>query len=115
MEQLEEVAKRIPLTNGAEALVRILKRLGFKIAIVSGGFRFFIDRLKETYQMDYGFANQLELVDGKVTGNLCGEMIDAHAKKKILMELAKREGVSLEQVVAVGDGGLAGSGCIAHQ
>ncbi len=104
VEQLEGVARTIPLTNGAEALVRILKRLGFKIAIVSGGFRFFIDRLKETYRMDYGFANELELVDGKVTGNLGDEIIDAHAKKKILMELAEREGVSLQQVVAVGDG-----------
>ncbi len=104
VEQLHEVSSRIPLTPGAETLVAILKKLGFKIAIVSGGFRFFIDQFKETYELDYGFANQLELVDGKVTGNLVGDIVDAGAKKEILLSLAEKEGLSLEQIVAVGDG-----------
>lgn len=115
VDQLNEVSRRIPLTPGAEALVGILKKLGYKIAIVSGGFRFFIDRFKETYGLDYGFANELEIVDGKVTGNLVGDIVDAQAKRDILLSLASREGLAVEQVVAVGDGAndiqmLAGAG-----
>ncbi len=104
VEQLQEVSSRIPLTPGAETLVAILKKLGFKIAIVSGGFRFFIDQIKETYGLDYGFANKLELIDGKVTGKLVGDIIDAGAKKEILLSLAEKEGLTVEQVVAIGDG-----------
>ena len=87
-EQLEELFERIPLTPGAEDLVRILQHLGFKIAIVSGGFQFFIDKLKQKYRLDYGFANQLKMVDGLVTGEIEGDIIDAPAKEKILMTLA---------------------------
>jgi len=85
-------------------LVRILQHLNYKIAIVSGGFQFFISKLKEKYRLDYGFANQLQIVDGKVTGEVEGEMIDAQAKERILASLAEQEGFSLQQVVAVGDG-----------
>ncbi|MEE9259154.1 MAG: phosphoserine phosphatase SerB [Nitrospinaceae bacterium] len=104
VEKLQELYERIPLTPGAEELVRILQYLNYKIAIVSGGFQFFIDRLKEKYKLDYGFANRLKIVDGKVAGEVEGEIIDAKAKENILLSLAKREGFSLEQVVAVGDG-----------
>ncbi|MFQ5449643.1 MAG: phosphoserine phosphatase SerB [Nitrospinaceae bacterium] len=104
VERLEELFHRIPLTPGAEDLVRILKYLGFKIALVSGGFQFFISKLREKYHLDYGFANTLKIVDGRVVGRLEGEIIDARAKERILVSLAKQEGISLQQVVAVGDG-----------
>lgn len=102
--QLEQLYENLPLTPGAEELVRILQHLNYKIAIVSGGFQFFISRLKEKYRLDYGFANQLQIQDGQVTGEVEGEIIDAQAKEKILVSLAEREGFSLQQVVAVGDG-----------
>jgi len=101
---LEQVYENLPLTPGAEELVRILQHLNYKIAIVSGGFQFFISKLKVKYQLDYGFANQLQIQDGKVTGEVEGDIIDAQAKGKILVSLAEREGLSLQQVVAVGDG-----------
>jgi phosphoserine phosphatase len=102
--RLEELFDRIPITPGAEDLVRILKHLGYKIAIVSGGFQFFIEKLVAKYGIDYGFANQLEIDNGALTGKLQGGIIDASAKKKILVSLAEEEGFSLRQVVAVGDG-----------
>jgi len=102
--QLEQLYENLPLTPGAEELVRILQHLNYKIAIVSGGFQFFISRLREKYRLDYGFANQLQIQDGQVTGEVEGEIIDAQAKEKILVSLAEREGLSLQQVVAVGDG-----------
>lgn len=104
VEDLRRLLDRIPLTPGAEDLVRILHHLNYKIAIVSGGFQFFIDSLKERYGLDYGFANQLQIAGGKVTGELEGEIVDARAKERILMSLAEKEGFSLRQVVAVGDG-----------
>ena len=102
--QLEELFERIPLTPGATDLVTILKYLGYKIAIVSGGFQFFIDKIRAKYGLDYGFANQLKIENGKVTGELEGEVIDALAKERILISLAEKEGFTLKQVVAVGDG-----------
>ena len=102
--QMEQLYETLPLTPGAEELVRILQHLNYKIAIVSGGFQFFISRLVEKYRLDYGFANQLQIADGKVTGEVEGEIVDAQAKEKILVSLAEQEGFSLQQVVAVGDG-----------
>lgn len=102
--KLEELLERLPLTPGAEDLVRILQHLRYKIAIVSGGFQFFIDNLKKKYGLDYGFANQLQIIDGKVTGNLEGGIIDAQAKERVLMSIAEQEELALQQVVAVGDG-----------
>ncbi len=104
VEKLEALADRIPLTPGAEDLVAILKHLGYKIAIVSGGFQFFIDRFRNKYGLHHGIANQLQIDGGRVTGELAGEIVDARAKEKILVSIAQREGVSLQQVVAVGDG-----------
>ncbi|GJL80190.1 MAG: phosphoserine phosphatase SerB [Nitrospinaceae bacterium] len=103
-EQLEELFERIPLTPGATDLVTILKYLGYKIAIVSGGFQFFIEKLRQKYGLDYGFANQLKIENGAVTGELEGDVIDALAKERILIALAEKEGFTLKQVVAVGDG-----------
>ena len=101
---LEELAGNLPLTSGAENLVRILKQLGYKIALVSGGFDFFIEKLCSRYGLDYGIANQLKIENGVVTGELQGEIIDAQAKENVLVSLAEKEGFSLRQVVAVGDG-----------
>ncbi len=101
---LEELSDNLPLTAGAENLVRILKHLGYKIALVSGGFDYFISKLCQRYDLDYGIANQLKIENGLVTGELEGEIIDAQAKENILISLAKKEGFSLRQVVAVGDG-----------
>ncbi len=101
---LEELSDNLPLTAGAENLVRILKHLGYKIALVSGGFDYFINKLCQRYDLDYGIANQLKIENGLVTGELEGEIIDAQAKENVLIALAKKEGFSLRQVVAVGDG-----------
>jgi phosphoserine phosphatase len=103
-EKLDELFERVPLTPGATDLVTILKYLGYKIAIVSGGFQFFIEKLKQKYGLDYGFANNLKLEHGQVTGELEGEIVDAEAKERILISLAEKEGFTLKQVVAVGDG-----------
>jgi len=101
---LEQLSDNLPLTSGAENLVRILKHLGYKIALVSGGFDFFIGKLCNRYELDYGVANQLKIENGVVTGELEGEIIDAQAKENALVSLAEKEGFSLRQVVAVGDG-----------
>tara|TARA_B100000686_G_scaffold353757_1_gene460679 strand:- start:979 stop:2187 length:1209 start_codon:yes stop_codon:yes gene_type:complete len=102
--KLYELLPRIPMTPGAEGLVRILKHLGYKIAIVSGGFQFFIDKLKEKYGLDYGFANSLKIEKEILTGEIEGDIVDAQTKEKLLVSLAEKEGISLKQVVAVGDG-----------
>ena len=102
--KLYELLPRIPMTPGAEGLVRILKHLGYKIAIVSGGFQFFIDKLREKYELDYGFANSLKIENEVLTGEIEGDIVDAQTKEKLLVSLAEKEGVSMKQVVAVGDG-----------
>ena len=104
IEKLHQLSNSLPLTPGAESLVNILKYLGYKIALVSGGFQFFIDKIRDNYGLDYGVANQLKIENGKVSGELEGQIIDAEAKEKTLVALAKKEGFSLRQVVAVGDG-----------
>jgi phosphoserine phosphatase len=84
--------------------VRILKRLGFRTAVISGGFKFFTDRLKEDLDLDYAYANQLEIVDGVVTGGLVGPIVDGARKAHLLEEIARQEGITLDQVIAIGDG-----------
>ncbi|PIR20721.1 MAG: phosphoserine phosphatase SerB [Deltaproteobacteria bacterium CG11_big_fil_rev_8_21_14_0_20_47_16] len=101
---LNKVCKRLKLTPGAERLLTVLRQLGFKTAVVSGGFTYFTERLKDHLSLDYAFANQLEIRNGKLTGNVQGEIIDAHRKAFILQTLAQGEGISLDQVIAVGDG-----------
>jgi phosphoserine phosphatase len=103
-ESLQKLSNSLPLTPGAESLVNILKHLGYKIALVSGGFQFFIDKICDNYGLDYGIANQLILENGRVSGELEGQVIDAEAKERALVSLAEKEGFSLRQVVAVGDG-----------
>jgi len=101
---LEGVTKRLQLTEGAEALMSTLKRLGYKTAILSGGFDYFAERVQEKLGIDYVYANQLEIVDGKVTGNVSGEVVDGQRKAQLLREIAAGENIDLEQVIAVGDG-----------
>lgn len=101
---LEEIAARLPVTEGAEKLVSTLKRLGYKTAILSGGFNYFGQVLQKALGIDYVYANELEIVDGRVTGNVVGTVVDGERKAELLRELAAREGIALEQVIAVGDG-----------
>ena len=101
---LERVWDRVALTPGARTFLAALKRLGFTIAIVSGGFTRFCNRLKENFDLDYAYANTLEMIGGRLTGNLEGPIVDRGRKAEILHEVAAAEGVSSEQVVAVGDG-----------
>lgn len=104
MSVLEEVASDMQLTAGTYELVSTLKAMGFKLALISGGFKFFAERLKTQLGFDYAFANDLEIVDGLLTGKVKGRIIDAEGKGEIVNELAKREGLTREEIVAVGDG-----------
>ncbi|RDE18443.1 phosphoserine phosphatase SerB [Motiliproteus coralliicola] len=101
---LEKVAQRLPLTEGVEELVSSLKALGFKTAILSGGFTYFGEHLKQQLGFDYVHANELEVEDGKVTGRVTGRVVDGNRKAELLREIAANEGVRLEQTIAVGDG-----------
>jgi len=101
---LEQVAWRLRLTEGTERLFNNLKALGYKTAIVSGGFTYFGRHLQRKLGIDYVYANELEIVDGKVTGRVSGEIIDGRRKAELLQEIAAKESISLEQVIAVGDG-----------
>ncbi|MDG2113934.1 MAG: phosphoserine phosphatase SerB, partial [Actinomycetota bacterium] len=92
------------LTPGARTFVRTLRRLGYRIAIISGGFTHFTDHLVEQLGLDHAHANRLEVVDGTLTGRVLGEVVDADAKARLLRRIATAEGVPLEQTVAVGDG-----------
>lgn len=103
-EVLEKVAARLPITEGAEHLIAQLKKLGYKTAILSGGFTYFAEKLQQQLDIDYVFANQLEIVNGKLTGKVLGNIVDGKMKAQLLQELAARENISLEQVIAVGDG-----------
>jgi phosphoserine phosphatase len=101
---LPKIAQRLRLNEGAEHLIATLKKLGFKTAIVSGGFSFFGEYLQQILSVDYVYANQLDIDNGRVTGRVRGEIIDGQRKADLLKELADREGLMLEQVIAVGDG-----------
>ncbi|TVQ85740.1 MAG: phosphoserine phosphatase SerB [Chromatiaceae bacterium] len=101
---LEEVAARLPLTAGAERLIGTLKRLGYKVAILSGGFTYFAERLQQQLGIDYVHANVLEIEHGCLTGRVLGPCVDGARKAELLREIAAREGIRLEQVIAVGDG-----------
>lgn len=101
---LEDVAADIQLTTGAYELISTLKAMGFKLALISGGFTFFTNRLKQQLGFDYTFANDLEIKDGKLTGRIKGRIIDREAKGKIVQELAQKAGLTREEIVAVGDG-----------
>ncbi|ASQ89797.1 phosphoserine phosphatase SerB [Prosthecochloris sp. GSB1] len=101
---LRKVAERLILTEGAERLFYNLHNLGFKTAVISGGFTYFGRFLQKKLNIDYIFANTLEIENGKLTGRVVGEIVDGKRKGELLEELAKRERLSLEQTIAVGDG-----------
>ena len=101
---LENVARRLPITEGLERAMSVLKSLGFKTAIISGGFTYFGNFLQNKLGFDYVHANQLEIVDGVLTGKHVGEIIDSKRKAEILKSLAKKENIELAQTIAVGDG-----------
>ena len=118
---MEEIARNLPYNEGLERMMMILKRVGYKTAILSGGFTYFGKHLQQKFGFDYVYANELEIVDGKLTGNCLGEVVDGRRKAELLRLLCQFEGISLEQAVAVGDGAndlpmisLAGLGIAYH-
>ncbi len=101
---LDEVRRNVPLMEGADRLVSTLKRLGYKTAILSGGFTFMGRELQSRLGIDYLGANELEIRDGEVTGEVTGEIVDGARKAGLLEQIAAAEGLTMEQVIAVGDG-----------
>ncbi len=101
---LEHIAGTLKVSEGAEHLIDTLKSLGYKTAILSGGFTYFARFLQQRLGIDYVYANELDIVDGRLTGNVVGDIVDGDRKALLLKELAAREGLQLEQVIAVGDG-----------
>jgi phosphoserine phosphatase len=120
-QSLETVLHSVPLAEGAERLVSTLKMLGYKTAILSGGFTFFGEHLRARLGIDYVYANELEMENAAVTGKVVGEIVDGKKKAELLEAIALKENISLDQVVAVGDGAndlpmlnLAGMGIAFH-
>ena len=102
---MQDIAEHLPITEGADRLMTVLKRCGYKIAILSGGFTYFGEYLQRRYGIDYVYANELEIgEDGKLTGRFKGEIVDGHRKAELLKLIAQVEKVNLAQTIAVGDG-----------
>ncbi|MCM1150526.1 MAG: phosphoserine phosphatase SerB [Alistipes sp.] len=118
---MEEIARNLPITEGLERMMTILKRVGYKTAILSGGFTYFGNYLRQKYGFDYVYANELEVENGKLTGRYAGEIVDGRRKAELLRLLCQFESINLAQSVAVGDGAndlpmlnLAGLGIAFH-
>lgn len=116
-----DIAEHLPLMDGAERLIKVLKKFGFKIAILSGGFTYFGEYLQKQFGIDFVYANNLEIENGKLTGRYLGDIVDGKRKAELLHLIAQVEKIDLEQVVAVGDGAndlpmlnLAGLGIAFH-
>lgn len=101
---LDELAANLPLTEGAETLLRVLKRLGYRTAVISGGFSVAAEALQKRLGIDHAWSNTLEVTDGLLTGRVLGPIVNAQRKADLLEELSRREGVPLDQVIAIGDG-----------
>lgn len=101
---MKEIAENLPITEGLERLIKVLKRVGIKIAVLSGGFTYFGNYLKDKYNLDYVYANELEIIDGKLTGKHVGEIVDGKRKAELLRLIAQVEKVDIAQTIAVGDG-----------
>ncbi|WP_394367779.1 phosphoserine phosphatase SerB [Phocaeicola faecicola] len=101
---MKDIAENLPITEGVERLMYVLKKYGYKIAILSGGFTYFGNYLKEKFGIDYVYANRLEIVDGKLTGRYLGDIVDGKRKAELLQLLAQVENVDIAQTIAVGDG-----------
>jgi phosphoserine phosphatase len=104
IKSLEPLAKTLKLTKGSEELVSALEEMGFKIGLISGGFSYFTDILKKRLGFDYAFGNRLEIKNGRLTGRIKGRIIDAQRKAQIMDEICRREGITRDEIVAVGDG-----------
>ncbi len=120
-EKLQMITENLLLAEGAEIVTKTLKGLGYKIGILSGGFTFVGDHLQDKLGFDYVYANELDIRDGEVTGEVCGEIIDGEKKAYFLRKIAEKENITLEQTIAVGDGAndlpminLAGLGVAFH-
>lgn len=120
-EVLQNVAENLPITKGAHRLMKALKYYGYKTAILSGGFTYFGDYLQKELGIDYVYANELEIKDGKLTGNYLGEIVDGAKKAEYLKAITEKEGIHINQTIAVGDGAndlpmlnLAGLGIAFH-
>lgn len=101
---MEGIAERLPITEGVGRMMEVLKRTGYKTAILSGGFTFFGDYLKRKFGFDYMYANELEVKDGKLTGRYVGDVVDGRRKAELLRLIAQVENVDMAQTIAVGDG-----------
>ena len=102
---MQDIAEHLPITEGAERLMSVLKRCGYKIAILSGGFTYFGEYLQRKFGIDYVYANELEIdEEGKLTGNYVGPIVDGQRKAELLKLIAQEEKVNLAQTIAVGDG-----------
>ena len=101
---MRDIAEHLPITEGVERLMFVLKRYGYKIAILSGGFTYFGNYLKDKFGIDYVYANQLEIKDGKLTGRYVGDIVDGKRKAELLQLIAQVEKVDIAQTIAVGDG-----------
>ena len=118
---MEEIARSLPITEGLERMMTVLKRVGYKTAILSGGFTYFGNYLRQKYGFDYVYANELEIEEGKLTGRYVGEIVDGRRKAELLRLLCQFEAINIAQSVAVGDGAndlpmlnLAGLGIAFH-
>ncbi len=119
--ELQKVTETLPLAEGAELVTSTLKGLGYKLGILSGGFTFVGEYLKDKLGLDYVYANTLDVKDGEVTGEVVGEVIDGQKKAELLLMIAEKEHINIEQTIAVGDGAndlpmisLAGLGVAFH-
>ena len=101
---MQEIAENLPITEGVERMMQVLKRTGYKTAILSGGFTYFGNYLKQKFGFDYVYANELELVDGKLTGRHLGDIVDGKRKAELLRIIAQVENINIAQTIAVGDG-----------
>ncbi|WP_296259054.1 phosphoserine phosphatase SerB [uncultured Phocaeicola sp.] len=101
---MKDIAEHLPITEGVERMMYVLKKYGYKIAILSGGFTYFGNYLKEKFGIDYVYANNLEIVDGKLTGRYWGDIVDGRRKAELLQLIAQVENVDIAQTIAVGDG-----------
>jgi phosphoserine phosphatase len=104
VEILDSIVENLDVTPGAEELIFALKALGYKIALISGGFMQFVEKIKEKLGIDYVYANNLVIVNGKLTGDVEEPIIDAKRKAELMQEIAEKENLLMEQVVAIGDG-----------
>lgn len=101
---LQDIADNLPITEGLDRLIHILKKVGFKTAILSGGFTYFGNFLRQKYGFDYVYANELEIENGKLTGRYVGDVVDGKRKAELLRLIAQVENVDIAQTIAVGDG-----------